>query len=115
MPCIFLIVWRFVPICHEEEGLNERDSVNFIVEIIENLQELARLGQPRILLTLAFWKNAFLADFRFVYPATRRYSMSTNAVPANIIAWKSSKLNFPVCPVGSSIICRTSIISTNGM
>jgi hypothetical protein len=67
------------------------------------------------MLTLAFWKKAFLAAFRFEYPAALKYSMSTNAVPANIIAWKSNKLIRPVSPVLSFMIWRSSWISINGI
>ena len=37
MPGILLVVGRLVPICHEQERLDEGDSVDLVVEVIENL------------------------------------------------------------------------------
>jgi hypothetical protein len=67
--------------------------------------------------TLAFWKKAFRATFRFVKPAALKYSISTNAVPANMIAWNSSKLSRPAgpVPVPSSTISSSSCSSISGI
>ena len=37
MPCIFLIVGGFVPISHQEKGLDEGYAIDFVVEVVEDL------------------------------------------------------------------------------
>lgn len=51
MPSILLIVWCFVPICHEEEGLNKGFTVDFIVEVIEHLEDGQNDSKERELLS----------------------------------------------------------------
>jgi len=41
VPGVFLVVGGFVPVGHQEEGLDEGDPIYFVVEIIENLGLLA--------------------------------------------------------------------------
>lgn len=37
MPCIFLVVGSFVPVCHQKKGLDEGYAIDFVVEVVEDL------------------------------------------------------------------------------
>ena len=38
VPGVFLIVGGFIPVCHEKEGLHEGDTVELVVEVVEDLR-----------------------------------------------------------------------------
>jgi hypothetical protein len=97
---------RFTPIGHEEKRLDERNAIDFVVEVIKYLPKSANTNVDGIstAYTLALWKKDFLANWRFVNPACLKHSVSTNAVPANIIAWNNSRLIGPDAPGPFSIV-----------
>jgi hypothetical protein len=37
MPGVFLVVGCFVPVGHEEEGLDEGYAVDFVIKVVEHL------------------------------------------------------------------------------
>jgi hypothetical protein len=73
VPGVLLVIGCLIPICHQEQALDEDEAVRLVVEVVEELNLLSEhahtynfrlFPSPRKELTLVLEKKALLASLR---------------------------------------------------
>lgn len=67
MPGVFLVIGRLVPVCHQQKGLHERDAINLVVKVVQQL--FFKLVGIKDLAFVATYPSSLKEDFPSSFPA----------------------------------------------